>query len=174
MTSLDASTGAPGRIAPPGPVELTAVDIRRTPILGLAAGAALGGILLRIFETGPFATAIAVLAEIAAVVCLAVVLPAANRLRLDAEGFVVRAYLVFSRRIAWSEVVTIEAGDGWSGGRVLIELVPGLEGGRIIGLPFDPDLDRHSLVDSYGLEADDLAGRMRDLRAAAIAAAARP
>jgi hypothetical protein len=166
MTTLDAS----GPSTTPGPIDLAAVDVRRTPILGLAVGAALGGILLRIFETGAFATTVAVLAEIVAVVCLAIVLPGANRLRLDGEGFVVRAYLVFSRRIAWREVVTIEAAEDWSGGRVLIELVPGLEGGRIVGLPFDPDLDRHSLIDSYGLGAGELAARMRALRAAAIGA----
>lgn len=169
MTLLD--TTAPAA-APIAPIDLAAVDVRRTPLLGLALGAAIGGGLLRLLETGPFATVMALVAWVIAAVALAVVLPGANRLRLEADGFRLRAYLVFSRRIAWSEVVAIEAGDGWTGGRVLVELAAPLEGGRIVGLPFDPDLDRHSLIDGYGLEADDLARLMRSLKAADDAARA--
>jgi hypothetical protein len=166
MSSID--------VEPARSVSLPATDLRRLPIFGLALGAAIGGLALRILEHGFFATAVAIAAWATAIVCLAAVLPGANTLRLDAEGLTVRSWLVFTGRVAWRDVVSIEAGDGWSGGRVLLELAPSADAARIVGLPRDPDLDRRSLVDGYGTEPEDLARMMRSFRESAVAEAKRP
>ncbi|TBW37037.1 hypothetical protein EYW49_12875 [Siculibacillus lacustris] len=153
------------------PVTLAARDMRRIPLLGLALGAAVAGGVLHALEPG--LTGVIALAICWAMVlgCLALILPGANTLRLDAAGFRIRAWLVFAHTIPWNAVLSIDAGEAWSGGSVLIELAPAEDARRIPGLPRDPTLDRRSLVDSYGLEPEDLAEHMRALWRAAGGAA---
>lgn len=145
---------------------LTATDLRRLPLLGVALGISIAAFVLGLIERGTLATiTVAVLWLVVAVIALAV-LPAANTLTLDTTGFRIRTLGVFTRFVPWSQVVSIETGEGWAGGALIVELAEPADRGAIFGLPRDPTFGKHSFADSYGCDAEELAHLMESYRTA--------
>ena len=151
-------------------VRLDAEDVRRLPMIGIALGLAIAATVLAVIESGPLATVLIVLAWIAVAGVLLAVAPAANALTLGPDGFRVRVFGLFGGFVPWSAVEGVEAAEGWAGATVVVRLREPEER-TMTGLPTDPELGFHTLVDSYGLEAEDLAREMERRR---HAAAARP
>ena len=145
---------------PSRPTVLQAADVRRTPVLGAAVGCAAAASILGWIERGPIATAIVVALWLVAVLLLLAVTPQANTLRLDRDGFRIRAFGVFSRFVPWSAVREVETGDGWAGGSLIVDLDETANQGLIVGLPHDAELVRRSFADHYGLDAEELATLM--------------
>lgn len=151
--------------APP-PRLLIATDLRRVPLLGVALGMAIAATVLAWIESGAFATTLVALLWLAVIAVLSSILPIANTLRLDADGFRIRSFGLFSRFVPWSAVNEIETGGGWAESHLLIALAEGTAIGRMPGLPYDPEIDRYTLVDGYGLDPEELAAEMERYRTA--------
>lgn len=161
------STAADAADAPR--LRLFAEDVRRVPMLGIALGIAVTALVLGWIERGLFSSLVVAACWIAVVAVVLTVLPIANSLTLTPEGFRIRSFGVFTRFVPWTQVAAIEAGQGWSGATVMVELAPEADRGIILGLPRDPALGRRTLVDSYGYEAEALAALMESRRRAAVA-----
>lgn len=153
--------------APLASRRLPATDLRRLPMLGIALGIAIAAFVLGVIERGTLATVtVAVMWLVVAVMMLAV-LPIANTLTLDHAGFRIRALGVFTRFVPWTDVRSIETGEGWAGGALIIELAEPADRGMILGLPRDPTFGKRALVDSYGCDTEELAHMMENYRAGA-------
>lgn len=155
--------------SPLSPVVLHAEDLRRIPILGAALGMAVGAAALAWIESGPFVWVLIAGLWLAVMVAVLAVLPIANTLTIDRDGFRIRRFGIPSRLVPWPQVRTIEAGEGWAGSNVLIELAPDADRGWIVGLPRDADLERRALSDSYGRDPQELAELLVRFRDAATA-----
>lgn len=142
---------------PTVPTVLAASDVRRVPILGAALGCSIAATALAFMETGMVAGAIVASLWLVVVGLLLSVLPAANALRLDRDGFHVRSFGLLRSSVPWSAVKGVETGAGWAGGSLIVDLDDTLAEARIVGLPHDPDLGRRAFADHYGLEAEELA-----------------
>ncbi len=142
------------------PLRLEATDLRRVPMLGIALGIAIAATVLGVIETGTFSTiAVAVMWIVVLLVVLSV-LPVANTLTLTSEGFRIRVMGVFTRFVPWSQVRSIETGEGWAASTLIVELAPEADGKFILGLPHDPTLGKRAFADSYGCDPEELATLM--------------
>lgn len=149
-------------------VRLDATDIRRLPMLGIAVGIAVAATVLTLVESGGLTPWIVAVMWIAVAVIVMAVLPFANSLTLREDGFRVRAMGVLGGFVPWSQVASVEAGEGWAGATVAVHLVEGVELGVVPGLPRDPTLGIRTLTDSYGRDPDELAQEMERRRSAAL------
>ncbi len=155
----------PSELAARSVVCLPAEDVRRLPVLGIACGLAIAATALSLIESGLFNTIVVVILWAGVGLALLTVLPPANRLTLTGQGFRVRALGVLGGFVPWSAVERVEAAEGWAGSIVVVRLRR--EGRAITGLPLDPTLGFHTLTDSYGCAAEDLAHDMERRRVAA-------
>lgn len=153
------------------PTVLTAEDVRRVPILGAALGCSIAATVLAFMESGVVAGAIVVALWTAVIGLLLAVLPAANTLRLDRDGFHVRSFALLRSSVPWAAVRGVETGEGWAGGALIVDLDESLADARIVGLPRDPDLGRRAFTDHYGVEAEELARLFVQWRHTALGAA---
>ena len=148
-------------------VRLPAEDIRRLPMLGIAIGFAATAVVLTVVESGGFNRFVVAALWVAVLLVVLAILPAANALTLTPAGFRVRVLGVFTRFVPWSEVIAVEAGEGWAEAAVAVRLTETADRGIILGLPRDPTLGVRSFVDHYGRDPEELAGEMERRRRAA-------
>lgn len=158
---------SPSDLASRAVVRLAAEDVRRLPMLGIACGMAVAATVLVVIESGLFNTIVVVVLWLAVGLVLSTVLPGANALTLGPDGFRVRALGLLGGFVPWKAVERVESAEGWAGSTVVVRLKPEGEGRRIAGLPLDPILGFHTLTDSYGRDADELAHEMERRRVAA-------
>lgn len=144
-------------------VRLDAEDVRRLPMIGIALGLAIAATVLTMIESGALSTALVAAAWLAVAGVLLAVAPAANALTLRPDGFRVRVFGLLGGFVPWSAVEAVEAAEGWAGAVVVVRLREADER-EITGLPKDPELGFHTLTDSYGRDADDLAREMERRR----------
>lgn len=148
-------------------VRLDAEDVRRLPMIGIALGIAIAATALSAMESGIVTTIVVVCAWAAVVGVLLAVAPAANALTLRPDGFRVRLFGLLGGFVPWSEVEAVESVEGWAGATVVVRLREAAAARAVPGLPKDPELGFHTLTDSYGRDADELAREMERRRIAA-------